>query len=116
MGTQLEKVAKLINASDALGTDRAAFFVTQGGFDTHSSVHETLETNLGEINDALTRFIHELRSQGRWDDVVVVTLSEFGRTLTSNGLGTDRECCLRPLQPPARLQPDLALLRRVQAS
>ena len=38
---------------------------------------------------ALRSFVNEMKSQGRWDDVTVLSASEFGRTITSNGLGTD---------------------------
>ena len=41
------------------------------------------------INAALRAFVNEMKSQGRWDDVTVLSASEFGRTITSNGRGTD---------------------------
>merc|ERR1719174_3221851 len=48
-----------------------------------------MEEKFDEINDALRAFVNEMKSQGRWKDVTVITVSEFGRTITSNGLGTD---------------------------
>ena len=86
---QFEQVARVINASESLGTDRAAFFVRLGSFDTHSDNGGTLETHLGAINAALRSFVAEMRAMGRWDDVAVLSVSEFGRTITSNGAGTD---------------------------
>ena len=62
---------------------------TSGGFDSHSDVDETLRERLDDIDDALDALATELRGQGVWNDTVVVVCSEFGRTLTSNGLGTD---------------------------
>eukprot|EP01052_Picozoa_sp_SAG31_P004100 SAG31_NODE_166_length_21670_cov_22.507719_18_plen_140_part_00 len=44
---------------------------------------------LGQINNALEEFITEMKSQNLWDSIVLVSVSDFGRTLTSNGLGTD---------------------------
>ena len=86
---QLEQVAKLINVSAHLRTERGAYYVSLGGFDTHSDNGPQLEKLFGEINAALRAFVNEIKSQGRWDDVLVVSVSDFGRTITSNGLGTD---------------------------
>ena len=86
---QLKQVAKLVNVSHALQTDRAAFFVQIGGFDTHSDVGAVLEENLGQIDRALRSLVSELKAMGRWDEVAILSKSEFGRTITSNGLGTD---------------------------
>ena len=86
---QLTQVAKVINASAALQTERGAFYVKVNGFDTHSDVGDVLEANFGQINRALRSFVAEMKAMGRWDDVAIFTKSEFGRTLTSNGLGTD---------------------------
>ena len=58
-------------------------------FDTHTNVAEVLDEKLANINSAIGKFKAEMQSQGLWDSVTVVTLSDFGRTLTSNGLGTD---------------------------
>ena len=86
---QLQQVAKLVNVSSQLRTERGAYFVRVGGFDTHSDNGGTLEEKFAEIDAALRAFVNEMKSQGRWDDVTVLSASEFGRTITSNGLGTD---------------------------
>jgi len=84
LAMQLEAVAKLIKTKDVRGTDRDAFFVEIGGFDTHSNLKATLVDRMGEINGALDPFVQEMKSQGRWDEVVTVFVSEFARTLTPN--------------------------------
>ena len=48
-----------------------------------------LEENFAEIDAALASFVAEMEAQGRWGDVAVLSVSEFGRTITSNGAGTD---------------------------
>ena len=48
-----------------------------------------LVTKFKEINKALEAFVTEMRVHGVWDQVALATLSDFGRTLTSNGRGTD---------------------------
>ena len=70
-----------------LGTERGVFLTKTGGWDTHNTFD--LAPRFTPINDALKSFKSEMQAQGIWDDVVVVTVSDFGRTLTSNGLGTD---------------------------
>ena len=52
-------------------------------------MREVLESNLGEIDVALRSFVGEMKAHRRWKDVAVISTSEFGRTITSNGLGTD---------------------------
>ena len=42
-----------------------------------------------EIDQALGAFSAEMKDQGVWDDVTVIVMSEFGRTLEPNGQGTD---------------------------
>ena len=82
-------MAKVIDAQEALGAERDVFYVSVGGFDTHSDEGEVLVTKFKEINKALEAFVTEMRDHGVWDQVALATLSDFGRTLTSNGRGTD---------------------------
>ena len=89
LADQLQQVAVLIKARELLGSERDVFYVTVGGFDTHSEVAETLAENMGWIDAALESFASEMKNQGLWNNVTVLTASDFGRTLTSNGLGTD---------------------------
>ncbi|CAK0833310.1 unnamed protein product [Prorocentrum cordatum] len=86
---QLHQVARLIATRTERGAERDFFFVEQGGFDTHTTLDQVLQGNFAELNDALKDFVAELRGQGIFDSVVLVTSSDFGRTLTSNGAGTD---------------------------
>merc|ERR1712113_39438 len=86
---QFQQVAKLISLRSDLKTERDVFVTEVGGFDTHNDVGETLESKLDMINSAIGQFVTEMEAQKVWEDVVLVTVSDFGRTLTSNGLGTD---------------------------
>ncbi len=89
VGKQLRQVAKLIKMRDIESAERDAFVVTLGGFDTHNDAIEKLSERVGWIDAALGVFVDEMKNQSVWGDVAVVTISDFGRTLTSNGLGTD---------------------------
>jgi len=82
---QLEQVAKLIKIRGDLGTERAVFFTSRGGWDTHTRLNPPWQS----VNDAVKSFSDEMKAQGIWDNVAVVSVSDFGRTLTSNGAGTD---------------------------
>ena len=44
---------------------------------------------MGDLGSQLKSFKEEMVAQGIWDDVAVVCVSDFGRTLTPNGQGTD---------------------------
>ena len=75
-------------------------FVRSTGYDTHTNLGDTLESKFAEIDTGLRSFVAEMKAQGRWDDLVLVSASEFGRTITSNGAGTDHGCA-PPLSPRA---------------
>ena len=48
-----------------------------------------MSAKLEVIDHNLELFVRELKHKGVWDNVAVVTASDFGRALTSNGRGTD---------------------------
>ena len=84
LSIQFEAVSKLIKNKNVRGIDRDVFYVETGGFDTHSNMISELDNRATEINDALGSFVMEMNAQGRWNDVVVVFVSEFARTLIPN--------------------------------
>jgi len=89
LGTQLETVAYLIAARDELQMQRQIFFVAAGGFDSHDEQNENQPGLLGGISDAIAAF-HAATVELNIDDgITTFTQSDFGRTLTSNGDGTD---------------------------
>ncbi len=89
LGLQLRTVARLIKNRDALGMGRQVFFVRMGGWDTHRIQSQLLPRLLGELNNALVSFHASLDDLGVADSVTTFTASDFGRTLTANGDGTD---------------------------
>jgi uncharacterized protein (DUF1800 family)/uncharacterized protein (DUF1501 family) len=86
---QLHQVARLIKTRQQRGAERDFFFVELGGWDTHSNVKDTLRVKFAEMDAAINGFVKELESQRVFDSVVLMTESDFGRTLSSNGGGTD---------------------------
>jgi len=89
LGTQLETVAYLIAARDELQMKRQVFFVATGGFDTHDNQLQDQPGLLGGISDAIAAFHSATVDLGIAANVTTFTQSDFGRTLTSNGDGTD---------------------------
>eukprot|EP00984_Skeletonema_dohrnii_P036548 scaffold37625_cov250-Skeletonema_dohrnii-CCMP3373.AAC.1 len=90
VGAQLKTVAQLMKTKESRGVVRDIFYVSQGGYDTHSNMQANLVTRFTELNTALEAFVAEVKVQGLWDDVTVVQFSEFARTLDPNtGDGSD---------------------------
>jgi uncharacterized protein (DUF1501 family) len=87
---QLLQVAKLIEARAQVGARRQLFFVSLGGFDTHSNELNVLTTLLGQLSPALRSFQDAMAQLGMADSVTTFTLSDFGRTFQpASGAGTD---------------------------
>jgi uncharacterized protein (DUF1501 family) len=63
-------------------------YLEHRGFDTHSAEKNTLSGLLNTLNNGLTPLIQTLKSIGRWNDTVIATLTEFGRTHETGG-GSD---------------------------
>ena len=80
-----QTVAKLIASREARKVERDFFYVELRGFDTHNDVREVMEELFDNLNFALEYFVAELKAQGIFDATTLVTSSDFGRTLTSNG-------------------------------
>jgi uncharacterized protein (DUF1501 family) len=89
LAEQLKIVARMIAARDKLGARRQVFFVSQNGYDNHSGLRDTHPALLAELGSSLAVFQAALASLGVADSVTTFTASEFGRTLTSNGNGSD---------------------------
>ncbi len=86
LAQNLKTVAQLI-AGD-LGT--RIFFVSLGGFDTHSRQAGSHAALLGELAGAVSAFFKDLKGHDLDTNVLLATYSEFGRRLKENAsLGTD---------------------------
>merc|ERR1711923_140321 len=90
LGRQFSMVSKMIASRDKRGTDMDLFFLSTGGWDTHSEVLENQERLFGDVDVALKAFYDEMNAMGTWDNVTVIETSDFARTLNPNtGEGTD---------------------------
>jgi uncharacterized protein (DUF1501 family) len=63
------------------------YYASQGGFDTHAGQINTHERLMGEFNDAVAAFVADLKQQGNFERVLLMTFSEFGRRVQENANG-----------------------------
>ena len=89
IGRQFEMVAKTIAARGAIGSSRHMFYVSRGGWDHHNEVIQAQGRMLPEISEALKAFYDATVELGVAEDVLTFSASDFARTLTSNGRGSD---------------------------
>ncbi|WP_198088272.1 DUF1501 domain-containing protein [Variovorax sp. E3] len=89
LGDQLKMVARLIRGRADLGVKRQVFFVSMGGFDLHDDIDTKQGDLMGRVSSAMTAFQRQMESAGLAKSVTAFTASDFGRTLSSNGNGSD---------------------------
>ncbi len=82
-------IARTIAARQELGLKRQTFFVLFGGFDHHDELLKSHGAMMPVVSQALTEFDAAMTELGVHDKVTTFTASDFARTLTSNGKGTD---------------------------
>jgi uncharacterized protein (DUF1501 family) len=91
LAQQLQVVARMIDAgiSGVTGARRQVFFVSMGGFDTHDLQNRAQADLMARLSQAMRYFDNTLGALGARNNVTTFTASDFGRTFTSNGDGTD---------------------------
>lgn len=89
LSQQLQMVAKTIAGRNTLGMKRQTFFVSLGGWDHHDEVLNNQAAMLPIVSQAVGAFYDALVALGVQDQVTLFSCSDFGRTLTSNGQGSD---------------------------
>jgi uncharacterized protein (DUF1501 family) len=86
LANNLQLVARLI----AGGLPTRVFYVSQGGYDTHTGQRNAQDNRLRELADSVKAFTDDLAAMGAFDRVLIMTFSEFGRRVQENGSqGTD---------------------------
>jgi uncharacterized protein (DUF1501 family) len=88
--SRLSADLKLVAQMIASGMPTRVYYVTLGGFDTHSNQVNRHDQLMTQLSGALDAFIADLKGLGHLDRTVVMTFSEFGRRVSENGSqGTD---------------------------
>jgi uncharacterized protein (DUF1501 family) len=89
LGAQLHQVARMIKARAKIGDSRQIFFVSMSGWDTHNGELATQSGLLQILSKNLNTFWNALGEMGMQNNVTTFTASDFGRSLGSNGDGSD---------------------------
>lgn len=89
LSDRLKMVARTINVRQQLGMKRQTFFIRFDGWDHHDEVLNNQNNMLGIVSKGMTEFQAALEEIGIADCVTTFTVSDFARTLSSNGNGTD---------------------------
>ncbi len=92
LAVQLHAVARIIAAAPTLGVKRQVFFVSMGGHDSHDGQNTAQPDNLSKLANAMAYLDAVLSNMNGVDmrpQVTTFTASDFSRTLTTNGDGTD---------------------------
>jgi uncharacterized protein (DUF1501 family) len=89
LSDQLRMVARLIAARGSLNTKRQVFMVSLGGFDSHDNLMSDHTRNMDRVSSAMKAFHDAMVSLNISDKVTAFTATDFGRTLSSNGDGSD---------------------------
>lgn len=85
--TQLGKHLKTIASLIMSDINTRVYYVSIGSFDTHVNQHNQQKRLFTELNDALGVFVKDLKINHRFEDVMLMTFSEFGRRVSQNASG-----------------------------
>ena len=89
LASALEMVARIIAGRNLLGAKRQVFYLAAGGFDLHDNLVAGHQKNMRGLSNALTAFYDTTKLLAIDGNVTTFTASDFGRTLSSNGDGSD---------------------------
>ena len=83
IGKDLKMIATLISSD----INTRVYYVSIGSFDTHVGQQAKQEKLFSDLNEAIKPFTDDLKSSHRFEDVLMVSFSEFGRRVSENGSG-----------------------------
>ncbi|MGZ3845185.1 MAG: DUF1501 domain-containing protein [Flavisolibacter sp.] len=83
LGKDLRTIASLIYSD----INTKVYYVSLGSFDTHVNQEQQQQRLFKEMNDAVSAFVKDLKSNNRFNDVLLFTFSEFGRRVSQNASG-----------------------------
>ncbi|MGZ8921532.1 MAG: DUF1501 domain-containing protein, partial [Limisphaerales bacterium] len=96
-GSQIANSFKLVARLIAGGLPTRVYYVSQGGFDTHTNQAGSHERLLRDFSTAVKAFTDDLKAQGNANRVLVMTFSEFGRRVAQNANGGTDHGAAAPL-------------------
>jgi len=96
-GSQLANGLNLVARLIAGGMPTRVYYVSQGGYDTHSGQAGSHDRLLGDLDTSVSAFVADLKAQGNFDRVLLMTFSEFGRRVAENSSGGTDHGAAAPL-------------------
>lgn len=89
LGRQLRMIARLAKIGPSLGFRRQIFFAGIGGWDTHDDQLDAHDDLIAELSQGMNSFFRATQEYGIADQTTLFTASDFGRTYSTNGKGSD---------------------------
>ncbi len=89
LSQDLRMMADIMSVQQHLGANRQIFFTTFGGWDHHDDMIASQDRMIPVLDGAIGSMYDALTERGILDKVTVMTISDFGRTITTNGDGSD---------------------------
>ncbi|MEP4050782.1 MAG: DUF1501 domain-containing protein [Litorimonas sp.] len=89
LGRQLGGIAQTLSMRTDLGVSRQVFYAGIGGYDTHDNQANDIPRLHTELDEAVAAFQAAMLELGLWNDVLLFTMSDFGRSMVDNGDGCD---------------------------
>jgi len=83
LGNSMKTIASLIFSD----INTKVYYVSLGSFDTHINQENQQKRLFTELDNAVSAFVKDLKSNSRFDDVILMTFSEFGRRVSQNASG-----------------------------
>jgi uncharacterized protein (DUF1501 family) len=83
IGKNLKTISSLISSD----INTRVYYVSLGSFDTHVGQQAKQEKLFSELNEAIKPFTDDLKSNHRFEDVLMMSFSEFGRRVEENASG-----------------------------
>lgn len=93
LGNSLNLIGRLI----AGGLPTRVYYASQGGFDTHANQLPAHDRLMTDLSAALSAFVADLKAQGNYSRVLVISFSEFGRRVSENASGGTDHGAAAPL-------------------
>ncbi|MES2309007.1 MAG: DUF1501 domain-containing protein [Verrucomicrobiota bacterium] len=90
---ELKLIARLIGG----GMSTRVYYTSQGGYDTHTNQINSHNRLMSELGDSLFSFCEDLKQQGNFGRVTILTFSEFGRRVAQNANGGTDHGAAAPL-------------------
>lgn len=96
-GTPIGKNLQLISRMIEGGLSTRVYYASHGGFDTHTNQSGSHPARLAQLDESLRAFFKDIKAQGNFDRVVLMTFSEFGRRVKENASGGTDHGAAAPL-------------------